>query len=330
MDSDEAKAALGVENNSDSQVAASGAFWESYNDLGVTVIYAPGMLLVAVAIDAMDGPLVRFGDVELIARVPSEVRADLTALAHREGAEVGVNWSGDPEVAAWGLSMGAAQAWELSAEGFVQRTDRVISESLLVAPELADDPYGNEVVAHWRQNMCEQPANLGSWPITAEQDRQRWEWTPLERVGPLRFGMGPQQVAAALGGELPAARNGHFPHYWYCKNGPWSLNEDRFDEAGLTAHYWYREGHPTLGAVTVHGRTGPQIAFDGIDLIGHTVTTIDATLIQRAENDEFGLVYGCSGNLGPDGTNMFVRATRAGDTVVSEARFCAAAWEDHG
>ncbi|WP_073948543.1 hypothetical protein [Streptomyces kebangsaanensis] len=326
---DEVKAALGGVTNSGSQVARSGSSWERYGDAGVTAIHGPGMLLVAVAIDAMSGPLVRFRDVELIARVPSEVRADIDALARQEGVEGRVNWGGDPEVAAWGLSMGAAQAWELSSEGYVQRTDRMISEALLVAPELAEDPYGAETIVHW-WDIREQPVNPGGWPVTADQDRRRWEWTPLESVGPLRFGMSPQQVAAALGGEVPAARRGHFPHYWYRESGQWYLNEDRFDAAGVTAHYWYREGVPTLGAVTVHGRTGPQVDFDGIDLIGKTVSTIDAALEQRAENEEMGLVIGCSGDLGPAGLNMYVRATRAGDVVVSEARFCTADWEDHG
>ncbi|MCX4530153.1 hypothetical protein OHA79_43580 [Streptomyces sp. NBC_00841] len=62
-----------------------------------------------------------------------------------------------------------------------------------------------------------------------------------------------------------------------------------------------------MAALTVHGRTGPQVAFDGIDLISKTVTTIDAALVQRAENEEMGLVVGCSGDLGPDGLNMFGR-----------------------
>lgn len=39
----------------------------------------------------MSGPLVRFGDVELIARVPSEVRADIDALARQEGVGVRMN-----------------------------------------------------------------------------------------------------------------------------------------------------------------------------------------------------------------------------------------------
>ncbi|MFI6651279.1 hypothetical protein ACIBI8_27205 [Streptomyces sp. NPDC050529] len=295
----------------------------------MTAIHAPGMLLTAVAIDAMDGPLVRLGDVELIGRVPSEVRSDIQGLAYQQQVAVGVNWNGDPEVAAWGLSMGATQAWELSAEGDVQRTDRAVSDALLVAPELAEDPYSTELVSHW-WDIREQPVNPGGWPVSADRDRPRWEWTPLERVGPLRFGMTPSEVAAALGGEVPAARRGHFPYYRNRRSGQWCLDEDRFDVSGVTGHYWYVGGGPVLAAVTVHGRTGPQVTFDGLDLIGKAVTSVDAALVQRAENEDLGLLIGCSGDLGPDGLNMFVRAARAGDAMVSEARFCAADWDEHG
>lgn len=81
MDSDEAEAALGGARAGNSQVAADGGFWVRYQDVGVTGIYGPGMILLGVAIDAMEGPLVRLRDVELIARVPSRARAEIGRLA---------------------------------------------------------------------------------------------------------------------------------------------------------------------------------------------------------------------------------------------------------
>ncbi|MFJ6565509.1 hypothetical protein ACIQMV_37845 [Streptomyces sp. NPDC091412] len=313
-----------------SQGLGSGVGWGCYSDWGVTAVYGENFGLVAVAIDAMDGPLVRLQDVELIARVPSEVRSDIHDLARREGASVRVNWSGDPEVAAWGVSMGAAQELGLSPEGYAQRQDTMITHALLVGPELAEDPYGSKPVIQWCDVRDREP-NPGAWPVKAEQDRTHWDWTPLESIGPLRFGMDPQQVAAALN-EVPAARQGRYPfgEPWEGP-GEWMLHHDRFDIAGVTAHYSCGRGWPpTLGAVTVHGRTGPQVDFDGIRLIGMSVSAVDAALIQHLEDRERGLVIGCGGDLGPDGLNMYVRATRAGDTMVSEARFCQADWEDHG
>ncbi|WP_435191338.1 hypothetical protein [Streptomyces sp. bgisy126] len=56
-------------------------------------------------------------------------------------------------------------------------------------------------------------ANPGAWPVTPDQERLRWDWTPLEQGGPLQFGMSPRQVAAALD-EAPAGRTGAFS-FWY-------------------------------------------------------------------------------------------------------------------
>ncbi len=328
MDSDEVRAALGVAD-SGSQVARDGSSWVTYGDLGLTALYAPGMLLTAVEIHAADGPRVTLAGVELIDRVPSEVSADLHRLARGEGVHVGVNRGGDPEITAWGLSMGAVQAWETSEEGHPVRTDRAITQALVVAPELAHAPYGTDLVTRWR-DIREEPVNPGVWPVTADRDRARWKWTPLEGVGPLRFGMTVDEVIAALGDEEPTARRGSFPHYAFRRHGQWNLEEDRFDGAGLTAHYRLRDGGPRLAAVTVHGRTGPQVVHDGMKLIGRQVTALDAALIERAERGDIGLAIGCSGDLGIHGCNMYVRSVRAGDGMVSEARFCDADWEDHG
>ncbi|CAL9324781.1 hypothetical protein SUDANB180_00602 [Streptomyces sp. enrichment culture] len=313
-----------------SQGLDSGMGWGRYGDWGVTAVYGQGSGLVAVAIDAMDGPLVRLRDVELIARVPSEVRSDIHDLARREKASVRVNWSGDPEVEAWGVSMGAALEWGLSPEGYAERRDAVITDALFVAPGLAADPYGSEPIIQWC-DVRERDSNAGAWPMKAEQERLSWDWTPLERIGPLSFGMCPSQVAAALN-EEPAIRRGRhsYGEPWE-EPGEWFLQEDRYDTAGVTAHYSYGHGqHPVLGAVTVHGRTGPQVEFDGIRLIGRPVSAVDAALTRHVKDSGTGLVIGCGGDPGLDGLKMYIRATRVGDTAVSEARFCGAEWEDHG
>ncbi|MFH8765585.1 hypothetical protein [Streptomyces althioticus] len=329
MNRDEVCAALGGVSRSGSQAARDGSFRESYDDVGLTALYAPGTLLAGVAVHAEAGPRVSLAAVQLMDRVPSEVSADLHRLARGRGVRVGVSRGGDPEIAAWGLYMGAVQAWETSAEGYPIRTDRVITQVLVAAPELADDPYATDPWTPWRDSR-EEPMNAGGWPVTADQDRVRWVWTPLKGVGPLRFGMTVDEVISALAGEEPAARLGSFPHDAFGRYGQWVLAEDRFDGAGLTAHYRLRDGRPRLAAVTVHGRTGPQVVHDGLKLIGQKVTALDAALIERAERAAIRLVIGCSGDLGISGCNMYVRSARAGDGMVSEARFCDADWEDHG
>lgn len=146
MSPDEARDVL-AEHPSPVQSTEGRVCWQRYNDgTGVTAIYGPDERLVAVAVDANTGPLVRLREVELIARVPSEARADVHELAGREGVSVGVNWSGDPEVAAWGVSMGADQEWGTSLDGYLERRDAMLTGALIVCPELADDPYGAESV----------------------------------------------------------------------------------------------------------------------------------------------------------------------------------------
>ncbi len=328
MGPDEVDAALGGTRAGNSQVAAGGGYWMRYQDIGVTGIYGAGMLLVGVAIDAMEGPLVRLREVELIARVPSQARAEIDDLARREGAAVRVNWSGDPEIAAWGVSMGTALEYGLSSEGHPERKDRMITSALFVSAELAEAPYEAGPVMHWC-DVREREKNSGSWPVKTDQERSHWDWSPQKAVGPLRFGMTPQQVADALGGEVPAGRQGHFPYWWWRRGaaGQWTLTDDRFEQTGVSAHYSYPEGLPVLGAVTVHGRTGPQITYAGIQLIGAPPSRLDAAMLQHIENHGLGLLFTPSGSPIPPGLQMDMNATRAGDAAISEVTFASADWE---
>lgn len=328
MDSDEVLAALGGARDGNSQVAADGGSWVRYQDIGVTGIYGRGMILVGVAIDAMEGPLVRLREVELIARVPSQARAEIDGLARREDAVVRLNWSGDPEIAAWGVSMGTALEYGISSKGHPERKDRMITSALFVSSELAESPYETGSVVHWC-DVREREKNSGSWPVKTDQERSHWAWSPLKAVGPLRFGMAPRQVADALGGEVPASRQGHFPYWWWGRGaaGQWTLTDDRFQQAGVTAHYRYPQGLPVLGAVTVHGRTGPQITHAGIPLIGATPSRLDEAMLQHIENHDLGLLFTPSGSPIPPGLQFDVNAIRAGDTAISEVTFASEDWE---
>lgn len=51
----------------------------------------------------------------------------------------------------------------------------MVTHALLTSADLAEDP--------------------GTRPVKAEQDRLCWGWTPLERVGPLRYGMSAYRAA---------------------------------------------------------------------------------------------------------------------------------------
>ncbi|MEU6244076.1 hypothetical protein [Streptomyces sp. NPDC047024] len=318
MSPDEVSAALGGAVAHSSYNLGGGIGWGSYLLIGVTAIHGEDSGLVGVRIHASHGPQVALRGVELIARRPSEVRAALHQLALHEGVALGVNWSGDPETVAWGLSMRT-----------MQYKDSVVTDALLVSPELAADPYRSEPIVQWC-GARDVESNPGAWPVLADRDRSRWEWTPLKKIGPLEFGMSPRQVAAALGGEDPTDRSGRYPfgEPWE-GTGQWWLQTERFDKTGVTVHYTYCDGLPAMGAVQVHGRTGPQVDFAGIKLIGAKPSLVEAALTQYGDDHGFELVLSSSG-WGPEELKVFVGATRAGDDAISEARFCAPEWYDEG
>ncbi|MFC7921128.1 hypothetical protein [Streptomyces cinereoruber] len=320
MDHDEVKEALDGEWNGGGQGTADGWRWIPYIGNCVIAVYDQDGCLVAVEIDARAGPFVRLDDVELIGRAPSEARAENLGLAARRGDEVATNRSGDPQIAAWGVSMSTAQEWGQLLEGHVGRKDTVITSALFTAPGDADDTAASVIKGYDVRDLV---ANPGAWPVTPDHERPHWDWNPLEYVGPLRFGMSPHQVAAALGGQLPAGRTGAFPFWFWKESGQWSLHNDHFEHAGATAHYWYPEGVPELGAVTVHGRTGPQLRYEGIPLVGITPSVLGSAIIQHAEDHDVGLRFSLNGVAVPDGPNLYLDTARMEDSSVSEPTFCA-------
>jgi hypothetical protein len=134
-------------------------------------------------------------------------------------------------------------------------------------------------------------------------------------------------VAAALGGEVPAGRTGTFPFWYWKESGQWSLDTDYFEHAGVSAHYSYWGGVPELGAVTAHGRTGPQVLYEGIPLVGVTPSVLEEAVIRHVEEHDVGLRFSPSGAAVPDETYLSLDTARAGDASVSEPTFCAEYWE---
>ncbi|MGW4380077.1 hypothetical protein [Kitasatospora sp. NPDC004531] len=303
---------------------------ERYNEPGLTAFYGPGPRLAAVAISATSGPLVRLGDVELVAEVPSVASADLRRLALQERAEARANRYGEAEVPAWGISLGVSQEMGLDADGCGQRLDTVITGLLATGPAWAEDFWNAEPVAEWFR-FHDERADPGPWPVTPAGDRPRWQCTPLEGVGPLRFGMSPEQVSAALDGEVPTQSWGHHPFPvgspWEDLGTPdeWHVSKEYYARAGVSAHYLYASATgrgSALAQVNVHGRTGPLVSLYGIELIGRKPTEVDADIVRHVQERDLMLRIGNDSDLGPGDSEVWVRAERAGDASVSAASFC--------
>lgn len=335
MDPQQVREALAGEVANFLQDDGDGVASEYYGEPGLTAFYGPGPRLVAVAVDPVGGPLVRMGEVELVARVPSEASADVHRLALGRQVEVRTNRHGESEVPTWGISLDVAQEWGLAPEGHVQRRNAMITGVLVTGPGLAGDLWDAEPVAA-RREFRNRSADPGPWPVTADEDRPRWQCTPLRSVGPLLFGMNPQQVAAALDSEVPAERRGYHPFPvgspWEGDGDPeeWRLTEERYDRAGVSANYRHGEDGPELRGVTVHGRTGPQVLLDGIELIGRPPSAVEGDVTRYILERGLDLRYACNGDIGTSDLNVWGQAERAGDTVVSAAHFCIEGWEYHG
>ncbi|MFD7644647.1 hypothetical protein ACFV4P_28825 [Kitasatospora sp. NPDC059795] len=338
MTRDEVREAIGEPGPVGAVDEMRAPWWQFHDDTGVTVLYDLDFRLVGIAVDAVSGPRVRIGEVELVGLVPSQVGADVRRLAERTGVAVRTNPVGDPDVPAWGLSMGAAPSWEPGPYGHPRRGDAQLSEPLLVAPELADDPYAAEPVRHWR-DLVDRPANPGAWPVAAELDRPRWNWTPGRSIGLLRYGMSPEQVTRALGGAEPTLRRGRpnltqrsyrmWPHQSEPRPpAPWMLEEEHFADLGVTAEYRHRApGQPVLGTVTIAARTGPQLHFAGIPLVGRPITEVEADLTGHADERDLGLLYDGPDEFGPQDAHLYVLPARAGDRTISGVRLFAPDWE---
>ncbi|MFJ9080306.1 hypothetical protein ACIRO3_34485 [Streptomyces sp. NPDC102278] len=304
--------------------SGGGGFWTRYRGEweGMTLIHGQDGLLAAVAVDALRGPRVWIDDVELVDRVPSRVQEDIHRLAGEQSVEVRVNFSGDPEVPAWGVSMGTEADCGLDGT----RRDGLVTSALLCGPGIAEDPYESAPIIHWRDvDSSIPPRSPGVWPVIRDEERPQWEWTPMQQVGPLVFGMSPHEVAAVLG-EQPAHREGAFPSWFWKKSGVWDLRTDHFPGAGVSAHYGGPV--PRLGGVTIHGRTGPQLHHWGIALTGISPTVLDAAIMQYAEDTpDAWLRFSSSGAAVPADVQLSIGIARTGDTCVSEPSFYQADWD---
>ncbi|MFC8717756.1 hypothetical protein [Kitasatospora sp. NPDC057198] len=308
--------------------------WSWYRRHVVSAVFGSREQLVAVGVSANRGPLVLLEGVVLVDRAPSEVRADISRLALRCGVEEVPNAEGEQDVPAWGVSVGAVQQWLPDAGGFLQRGDAMVTDLLVTGPGLAEDPYGERNVAGWRSNSRRRTPEPGPWPVRPERDRPRWECVPLVGVGPLRFGMTPEQVSAALGGETASSRHTYRPDpagsLWADQGDPAEerLVEERFEAAGVRAHYrgWEQGRGPLLAAVTALGRSGPQVLLDGIPLVGRPVTAVEADIVKYLKDNDLGLRFLVSGDQEIYGLGVTVRTARVGDSVISEARLGAEQW----
>lgn len=77
-------------------------------------------------------------------------------------------------------------------------------------------------------------------------ERQQWSFVPFVSVGPLQFGMGRDQVVAALDGDLPSAE----------VIGKWAVFHLSAGHGQALATYFSASGN--LACVAIEARQGPR------------------------------------------------------------------------
>ncbi|MFF2147459.1 hypothetical protein [Kitasatospora sp. NPDC058190] len=128
-----------------------------------------------------------------------------------------------------------------------------------------------------------------SWDVVAEEQRVRWTSEPLHGVGPLRFGMTPEEAEEALHGvlELVPWRSGK-PHYGPVLSREYNYPHTR-DWPAVTAYF----STGRLVAVAIDALRGPQVLLDEIPLVGRAPSRPARFMTSRTD---------CAGHAGDDGT----------------------------
>lgn len=163
-------------------------------------------------------------------------------------------------------------------------------------------------------------------PFNTEADaglaeRDEWSYAPAVGVGPLRFGMTVDEVveAAEVLGQSSISE---------CPPGPaifsptWKIEVHRRGVApsapAVTAYVSQAAGLFCVAADAVHG---PQVAYDGLRLVGRDLSELERDAIAYAESVNGHFRYTPEGYAGPDDSGVIMRGQWVGQVVRSRPLF---------
>jgi hypothetical protein len=150
---------------------------------------------------------------------------------------------------------------------------------------------------------------MGVWEVKRDEDRAQWAFTPFVCVGPLRFGMSPDEVGAALGNAIVAVSYG--------------AQAQKFTEVGVTAFYT-ESMH--LACVAVDALNGLKVRLGGTALVGRVPSEMEQWISDHAKAHELDLRYTHEGNPGSVDLGLMMPVQRAGDVVLSRPLFLIREW----
>ncbi|WP_169389461.1 hypothetical protein [Streptomyces prunicolor] len=136
--------------------------------------------------------------------------------------------------------------------------------------------------------------------MSAGEERVCWELLPEVGLGPLRFGMGPVEVAGALQVSGPHERVG----------SPYG-QEDFADGVKV----FYDAGR--LACVALDAVTGPQVLLEGFALAGGDPEQVQQFLLDYAAEHGSCLLYTPDGSLSLTDLGLLLRSQKVGDVWLS-------------
>ncbi|MFE2870494.1 hypothetical protein [Embleya sp. NPDC059259] len=153
----------------------------------------------------------------------------------------------------------------------------------------------------------------GWWHVLPDEERRAWVLEPFVGVGPLRFGMGPDEVADAMSevtAETERYRRG-------CPAGAsvHTVEEGWYREFGLRLYYRGER----LAGVAVDALCGPQVLADGTALVGRVPSVLEQWMLDRAETRPpyTELAYMSAGVPSSESLGVTINVQREGDRLLT-------------
>lgn len=154
---------------------------------------------------------------------------------------------------------------------------------------------------------------MGAWAVKRDFERAQWTFAPLVSVGPLRFGMSPAEVGAALDGAIAYISHG-------ARAQP---RVQQFTQVGVTTFY---TESARLAGVAVDALMGPQVRWGETALVGCVPSEIERWIADHARAHGLELLYTIEGNPELVDLGLVMRVQRAGDVVLTRPLFLIREW----
>ncbi|WP_203833451.1 hypothetical protein [Actinoplanes regularis] len=149
----------------------------------------------------------------------------------------------------------------------------------------------------------------------ADEERQRWGDVRPTHVGPLRFGMSPDEAATAMVGYSASFQDVRCV-FGDTRRGDFRLPSRPHDNVPVRAYF---AGPAGLQCIVVDALCGPQVTMDGIRLVGRTLPDLETEMIDYLIPRGRIVRYYPSGAAGPD--EIIVSTQLDGDTWLTEPVF---------